>query len=238
MHLANRLLSRIYDYAFGTKSLHVVPQHELIIHYRNNFEEWIPPLEYNGVYNIRVTCRQIAKETEHYVFQTLEFSRGDSIMYGPGGGFLPLAPEYAEFKAMLNGRWKHVRHLMIQYFHMDPMVLQCKQHLPRFPLPGVTRDSYGFKEEDQIFWPADGRNLTTLTIHDMRKRPAYERESLLRVMRFYFPKLEDLRCSYYGDLGCMRRYRIAGNELKWWYTGEVFKQLPEEPTQEEWFGWY
>ena len=88
---------------------------------------------------------------------------------------------------------------------------------------------------EHIIWPADARNLTTLTIHDMIKRKTEEREKLLRVLGYYFPKLEDIRCSYEGGNGCMRRYRLAGGQLKWWYTGEVFKTLPDEPTAEQWF---
>ena len=101
---------------------------------------------------------------------------------------------------------------------------------------------------DPIVWPADARNLTTLTIHYMDMRTADEREALLKILGFYFPKLEDVRCTYdveYDSIpssrpptisGCMRRYRISNGELKWWYTGDTFKKLPDEPTREQWFG--
>jgi hypothetical protein len=146
---------------------------------------------------------------------------------------------HALLRKMLQGCWHHVRHLIISSYGMKSMIDRCRVFCPKVPLPAITDVWVNNLQQRQtrIFWPDDARNLTTITIHDMNRRKAEEREKLLQILRFYFPKLADVRCSYTGDNPCMRRYRITNDgQLKWWYSGQPFKTLPEELTADEWFG--
>ena len=121
---------------------------------------------------------------------------------------------------------------------MKQLLLSCRTFAPVFP--ALVAREY---EEDfnfvtfKILWPADACNLTTITIKEVNKRKAEEREKLLKVLTFYFPQLGDVRCGYTGDGSCMRRYRISDDaKLMWWYSGEFFKKLPGELTADAWFG--
>ena len=121
---------------------------------------------------------------------------------------------------------------------MKQLLLSCRTFAPVFPALVAREyeedfDSVAFK----ILWPADACNLTTITIKEMNKDTAGEREKLLKVLTFYFPQLVDVRCGYTGDGSCMRRYRISDDaKLMWWYSGEFFKKLPGELTADVWFG--
>ena len=121
---------------------------------------------------------------------------------------------------------------------MKQLLLSCRTFAPVFPALVAREyeedfDSVAFK----ILWPADACNLTTITIKEMNKDTAGEREKLLKVLTFYFPQLVDVRCGYTGDGSCMRRYRISDDaKLMWWYSGEFFKKLPGELTADAWFG--
>jgi hypothetical protein len=235
LNLPGEIRNRIYNLVFGTKSLHPVPEYV-------PFNPWTRGTpERNranrGLYKLRQTCHQIATETEHYLFQTLDLSNLQSFLINARKGE-KIRAHHEQLQAMLKGRWHHVRHVIIATYCMDQLVENCRRVAPEFPLPAVTcaRVNEFVHYSTRIIWPADARSLTTLTIHDVHKRTAGERERLLTALGFYFPKLEDIRCSYDRENGCMRRYRISNGKLKWWYTGETFKTLPEEPTVEQWFG--
>lgn len=246
--MPGEIRNRIYDLVLGTKPLHPVPEYShassrglVNSAFRRTTAAMcdigVRNMAKRGLYTLRQVCRQIAGETEHYLFCTLDLSNLDGFICNRRN-HEDINAHHELFEDMLKGRWHYVRHMVIASYSMGPLLDKCRRLVPDFPLPAVTA-AYVHKYthySNRILWPADARNLTTLTIHDMHRRTAEERERLLKVLGFYFPKLKDVRCSYEGDNGCSRRYRISNGELKWWYTGEVFKKLPEELTAEEWFG--
>ena len=239
--LPGEIRNKIYDHLFGDKTLQVLPQ------FTGSRRSFTPPLatgeillrpttdvvvwrstKNRGLYNVRQTCRCIAAETEHYLFQTMDFSDRHSVQCMSSGD-LDQAPHHELFERMLQGRWKHVRHLMVCGRYVGVMLKTTEDHVPNFPMPTLT-DTY-FEKWRRIIWPKDGRYLTTLTINDMR--PGCEK--LIKVLMYYFPKLEDVRCVHYHATEYTERYRLVDGELKYWYTGELYKILPAEPTWEQWF---
>jgi hypothetical protein len=213
LNLPGEIRNRIYNLVFGTKSLHPVPEYVPF----NPWTRGTPERNRanHGLYKLCQTCRQIATEIEHYLFQTLDLSNLQSFLINTRKGE-KIRGHYEQLQAMLKGRWHHIRHVIIASYSMTPLLDNCKRLVPEFPLPAVTfaRVNEFVHYSTRIIWPADARNLTTLTIHDMHKRTACEREKLLKVLGFYFPKLEDIRCSYERENGCMRRYRISNGELQ------------------------
>ena len=127
--------NKIYDLVFGMKPLRLLPQHieahpDNAIRKQTGFP-YIPNTENHGLYTLRRTCRQIAAETEHYLFQTLDFSDFLNSIFGLVTG-KELPPHRELLRTMMAGHWHHVRHLVISSCDMTGILVNSKRVAPHF----------------------------------------------------------------------------------------------------------
>lgn len=189
---------------------------------------------HQGLYSLRQTCKQIAQETEHYLYHTIDVSKiVDPDIDRVDQTFSESQQD--EFEKRIQNRCQHVRHFIMNSRDTWSVLFWCLFSPKDFsPLAVAKIESLSFPKfryYDSLLWPLEGRNLTTFTIVDMKEYVAAARNRLVKQILHCFPNLVDVRCEYNRPHPCTSRYRIVdGQSLVWWYSGELFTTLPNEET--------